>query len=226
MEYQAETATTTAVVMRVKHLRKAARLSGAELASGMARLGFRWNQSTVAKLEAGRRRSVSVDELLALAEVLNVPITALLVDERAERTRPTGGREYMPADVLLWLTADRALPGTPDYDRMLIPQNIVQDSGPWAVAARPARYARQQQKAVDAALGARERLRLTIEKNYAPEIKRSEQFYADRLRDLATALDVMRAAEMVPMPVDARLQHDAQQRGISLSVEPSPGQED
>jgi transcriptional regulator with XRE-family HTH domain len=211
---------TAVIAKRVKALRTAARMSGAALAAAMQQKGVPWNRTTVAKLETGRRESVTVPELLALALVLGVPLTALLVDERAERTYLAEGREYAPVDVLLWLTADRPLPGTPQYDRTLVPLNIVIETGPWVDAARPARYARKLLDAHDAGLGARQRLTMAMEKDYRPEVERSEQFYASRLADLATALTSMRTAGMTPPPIDARLQHDAQQRGIQLPTEP------
>jgi transcriptional regulator with XRE-family HTH domain len=223
---------TAVIADRVRWFRERSGMSQAELAEHMNKLGTPWKRATVVNLEkrgtASRKRgtavgrdSVTVQELLALAEVLNVPITALLVDERAERTRLGEGREYATADLLLWLTAVRPLPGAPDYDRALLPRDIVLDHGPWAVAARPARYAQQQQKAIDAALGAREELLMTTEKGYEPAINKSERYYAARLRDLAAVLGSMRAAEMTPVPVDDRLAHDAEHRGIPLSAEVS-----
>jgi len=104
MEYPSETAVTGAVTARVKQLRTDVRLSGAALADGMAKLGFRWNQSTVAKLESGRRRLISVDELLALAQVLGIPPVLLLADPRRD-VGPipiSEGVELSAWEVLLW----------------------------------------------------------------------------------------------------------------------------
>ena len=64
----------------------------------MAREGIKWNRSIVANLEGGRRGSVSVEELLTLAYVLDVAPTHLLVPLEEgicyhftpERFAPTG----------------------------------------------------------------------------------------------------------------------------------------
>ena len=102
MEYPSETVVTAGVTARVKQLRTSVRLSGAALADGMAKLGFRWNQSTVAKLESGRRRSISVDELLALAQVLGIPPVLLLADPRHDGPIPIF--EGLDAwEMLMWL---------------------------------------------------------------------------------------------------------------------------
>lgn len=45
----------------------------------MTSAGVKWERSVVANLESGRRQSVSVDELLALAYVLDVAPVHLLV---------------------------------------------------------------------------------------------------------------------------------------------------
>lgn len=49
--------------------------------------GEHWNRTTVAKLETGRRQSVSVEDLLALAAALDVPISRLLPEE-VDRSTP------------------------------------------------------------------------------------------------------------------------------------------
>lgn len=49
------------------------------LADRMTELDIPWNRAIVANLVSGRRRTVSVDELLALAFVLNVAPVHLLV---------------------------------------------------------------------------------------------------------------------------------------------------
>jgi transcriptional regulator with XRE-family HTH domain len=114
MEYPAETATTAAVAARVKQLRKNARLSGAALAERMAELGFRWNQSTVAKLEAGRRRAITVDELKALAVVLDIPLVWLMADPKSETPVPIArGIEVDPWTALLWMIGEDRLPNIP-----------------------------------------------------------------------------------------------------------------
>ena len=53
------------------------RLEQAEVASRMAKLDHTWGPSTVSQVERGRR-NITVDELLALAIALSVPVWVLL----------------------------------------------------------------------------------------------------------------------------------------------------
>jgi transcriptional regulator with XRE-family HTH domain len=207
---------TAVIAERMKALRGDVRLSGPALAVEMNKQGVPWNRTTVAKLETGRRESVTVPELVALALVLNVPVTALLVAERSSSIKLAEGHEYSPTEALLWLIAERPLPGSPGAERHIVPENIVMEYGPWVTAARPARLARKLLAAHDAALGARERLTTAMERDYEPEIKKSEAIYANRLQDLAAVLTWLNEDKMTPLPVDERLRHDATQRGIEL----------
>jgi transcriptional regulator with XRE-family HTH domain len=78
MEQMLEELTPTAVVAaRVRELRGAR--SAEWLAREMQKQGIDWTRLVVTKLETGRRKSVSVEELLALAAVLNVSPLHLLV---------------------------------------------------------------------------------------------------------------------------------------------------
>jgi transcriptional regulator with XRE-family HTH domain len=64
----------------------------------------------VAKLETGRRESVSVQELLALAVVLGVPPVWLLADPKAGTSVPVAeGIEVDPWTALMWLTGNQPL---------------------------------------------------------------------------------------------------------------------
>jgi transcriptional regulator with XRE-family HTH domain len=67
-----EGAAQTAVIMAaVKALRKAKDWSAQQLADEMAKVGVPWNRHIVVNLEQGRRKSLRVHELLALAYVLD-----------------------------------------------------------------------------------------------------------------------------------------------------------
>lgn len=68
---------TEVAIRRMCELRKERRLSGAAVARRMTELGIPWDRNTVAKLETGRR-SLSIDELLALATALCVSPADLL----------------------------------------------------------------------------------------------------------------------------------------------------
>jgi transcriptional regulator with XRE-family HTH domain len=60
------------VAHNLKILRKAARLSQEDMAERMTRLGHKLHQTQIAKMENGTR-SISFNEVLALARALNVP---------------------------------------------------------------------------------------------------------------------------------------------------------
>lgn len=107
---------TQEVARRVKELRGKRRLTGAQLAERMTEAGIRCDRSIVANLEGGRRHTVSVAELLALALVLNVAPVHLLVDpddgEAGYQVTPavTAGR----ASVRAWIRGND--PIDPDAD--------------------------------------------------------------------------------------------------------------
>ncbi|MGE0219663.1 helix-turn-helix domain-containing protein [Mycolicibacterium sp.] len=61
----------------LKAVRESAGLAQAALADAMAKRGFRWHQATVYKIENGERQ-VQLSEALAVADILGVPLTALI----------------------------------------------------------------------------------------------------------------------------------------------------
>ena len=58
--------------------RREAPLTGAQLAERMKELGYPYTRAAVANLENGRKNSVDVAELLALASCLGVPPATLM----------------------------------------------------------------------------------------------------------------------------------------------------
>jgi transcriptional regulator with XRE-family HTH domain len=80
------------VARRVREVRRRRGLSAAQLAERLQQVGLDWDRNIVANLENGRRASLSVDELLALALVLDVAPVHLLVpleDEQPYQVTPT-----------------------------------------------------------------------------------------------------------------------------------------
>jgi transcriptional regulator with XRE-family HTH domain len=65
----------------VRALRTARDLTQAGLARKMTDLGFSWHPTTVARVEAGER-DISLDEAVALADLLGIPLVDLLRGER------------------------------------------------------------------------------------------------------------------------------------------------
>jgi transcriptional regulator with XRE-family HTH domain len=100
---------------RVRELREAAGgMTQAELGLRMTALGQKWGRTTVAKLEAGKRESVTPDEWWALAVVFEVPPPLLLVDPADETpVRIAEGIEVDPWSALLWSSGKKPLTDLP-----------------------------------------------------------------------------------------------------------------
>jgi transcriptional regulator with XRE-family HTH domain len=101
-----------AIAARIKELRRSRGWSAAHLAKEMAAVGVPWDRSIVANLELGRRASVSVQELFALAYVLGVAPVHLVVppadDEQEYRIVPN----ELPVSVVdtrAWIRGQRPL---------------------------------------------------------------------------------------------------------------------
>jgi hypothetical protein len=77
---------TQVVAGQVRHLRHRRGWSASDLAAKMTDAGFPWDRSLVSRLETGARENVTLDEVLALAYVLNVAPVYLFVpsDPRVE----------------------------------------------------------------------------------------------------------------------------------------------
>jgi transcriptional regulator with XRE-family HTH domain len=114
MEHDEEAlAPTQAVARRVSELRKERRLTAAQLADRMAKVGIPWNRNVVAKLETGRRENVSVAELLALAAVLDVaPVHLLVPTERDGPYQVTPAIAVEAVQARAWVRGFAGLPGT------------------------------------------------------------------------------------------------------------------
>lgn len=106
--------TPTAVIAgRVRELRRRRGWTAADLGARLTEHGVRWNRSVVANFESGRRPAVSVQELLALALVLDVaPVNLLapLDDEQPYQITPT--RAEVASAVRAWVRGEQPLPGT------------------------------------------------------------------------------------------------------------------
>lgn len=94
----------------MRELRQRSGFTAEELAEAMRAHGVPWQRSVVAYLETGRRKTISVDELLALALVLKIRPAALLVDIKAEAAQVAPDLEVLPAELLVWLLDDDDLP--------------------------------------------------------------------------------------------------------------------
>jgi len=97
---------------RVRELRTRKGWTGAELGKRMTARGIRWDRSIVANLENGRRATVSVSELLALARVFDVAPLHLLVPVQERAFRVTEDEVYSTERVRAWIRGQTPLPGT------------------------------------------------------------------------------------------------------------------
>lgn len=78
-------------------------MTGAFVASEMAKRGHQWNRTTTAKIENGQRESVTVDELLTLSFILGVPPIWFLADPKSTEQIPlVSGESADPWRVLMW----------------------------------------------------------------------------------------------------------------------------
>lgn len=105
------------VVERVKELRKRRGWSAQKLAEEMAGVGVPWERMVVTKLENGRRASLTVEELLALAYVLDVAPLHLLVPPVDDGDKAGPFYKIVPSlgfpirDVRAWIRGRDEAPG-------------------------------------------------------------------------------------------------------------------
>lgn len=100
---------------RVRELRRNRGMSAQALSERMNAVGVPWDRHIVANLETGRRAAVTVEELLALAYVLEVAPVHLIVptdgDDEPYRVTPAGVPEVTRSRVRHWVRGFQELPG-------------------------------------------------------------------------------------------------------------------
>ncbi len=98
----------------VKTLRKDRGWSAEKLAQMMTAAGVPWERMVVTKLELGKRQTITVEEWLALAYVLEISPVHLLVPYEADdipyRAIPAG-RPYSSAEMRRWVAGEDTLEG-------------------------------------------------------------------------------------------------------------------
>lgn len=86
-------------------------MSAQQLADACAALGHEVPRSVLANLESGRRETVSVTELVVLAEALGVsPVELLLPLGHDDGVEILPEREVSTTEALLWFRGDNTLP--------------------------------------------------------------------------------------------------------------------
>jgi DNA-binding Xre family transcriptional regulator len=117
---------TANVRHRVRELRARRRLSARELAELVQAHGVDMDRDVIANFESGRRQSLSVDELVVLALVLDVsPVDLLLRDDSGLQV---GKWTVAPVAAAQWARGERALPSQ-DVDAWQAERSTVR-SGP------------------------------------------------------------------------------------------------
>jgi transcriptional regulator with XRE-family HTH domain len=118
---------TQTIATRVRQLRLSRGMSAKGLAERMQEVGIPWKREIVANLEHGRRATVGVDELFALAVIFDVAPTALCVVVTEAEIGITPTEVMNPVDALLWIAGV---------------QPRGSESGPWLESTAPNRIAR------------------------------------------------------------------------------------
>jgi transcriptional regulator with XRE-family HTH domain len=119
---------------QVTKLRKERGITAQRLADELNKVGVDWTRDTVTKFETRRRGSIDVTELFALALVLNVPPTLLIVPSDAETVPVVPIDNVSAYRMLLWLLGEYPLP---DYG----------GGGHWLNAGVPIRLVRRYRDA-------------------------------------------------------------------------------
>lgn len=118
---------THRVGQRVAYFRKRIGPKGItaqELADRCEALGHALDRTVIAKLESGKRQSVTVADLVVLASALGVSPVALVIPvDQAETVEILPGRDVPTYEAMTWFTGESPLPGdaSPAPDPALIP---------------------------------------------------------------------------------------------------------
>lgn len=197
-------AITAVVAERVIALRRTAGLNQEQLAERMAARGVPWKRSTVVNLEArapdnrgksAGRDAVTVQELFALALVLDVPPMMLLADPRhvdqvpVTQGTPDGDDLVVPAwEALLWLAGTGTIDKS-DLDNYRNSAWLVQAG--WGIVESVAELRKQERRHPDPEKAAKSR-------------QRDDDRHRDALAVITTCIDRIRAAgaPLPPMPLD------------------------
>lgn len=188
-------------------------MNQADLAAAMSDLGVPWKRATVVNLETraadsrGKghgRDAVTVQELLALAQVLDVPPPLLLADPTVGAPVPvTPEREVDPWSALLWL-----LGGEP----------LGEETARWLEAARPAVLGLQISLAVDDLLATWSRRSIKAMALPDEALPEEEAARQDRrsLQGLSSLLYALSRYQTPPPPIVARVMDRAAELDVKL----------
>lgn len=162
------------IAERIKQLRNKRGLSAQKLGEEMARAGIPWNRSIVVNIEQGRRSYITVEELLALGQVLGVPPLLLAFPFDQVRQVQVLPNVSAPAwDAAQWFAGRAPFPSTGDrmeeweahqdaFDRGAVPFELWQSHArllqDWSTKSGQADLARRQAANADSDGGRESRL--------------------------------------------------------------------
>ncbi|MGH3768767.1 MAG: helix-turn-helix domain-containing protein [Pseudonocardiaceae bacterium] len=214
---QTDGSPTAVIARQVRQLRESYKWSAERLASEMTQAGAPWDRTIVANLENGRRGTVSVAELLALAYVLDVPPVILLAplgEDQAVTVLP--GLDLKPYELRAWMIgAARARRVTPDTPVAM---------QRWQRAARPIRLYEQISDTGS------DLHRLDLEARAAKRIgqpariQETQAAYVDALRAWAEVVKAMHQEGMRPPALVPEWLDDARELGLLAEAGAEDGQ--
>lgn len=196
-----------AVGQRVAHLRtrragiQGRKLTTQALADRTAELGYPMDRSVIAKLEKGHRQTITVPDVLVLAQALEVPPLLLLLPlGEQDSFEAAPGKDVSTTEALRWFLGERPLPGT-TWEGL-----DTEDGSPTI-----ARY-RVHQQEVERWFGQQRNARLIREGALGPQWTSAdaerELAEADRtVQNLRNLRQLMRAFDMTPPPLPPELAH-------------------
>ncbi|WP_236789664.1 helix-turn-helix domain-containing protein [Amycolatopsis sp. GM8] len=101
---------------RVRTMRKERGFTAEQLAAEVTRLGVKWDRSAVAKLESGRRATVTIADVYVFALALNcAPLTLLVPESDGDEVLVAPGNTAEDAviatgkDLGMWIAGDKQL---------------------------------------------------------------------------------------------------------------------
>jgi 8-oxo-dGTP diphosphatase len=116
---------------RVAYYRRRADLTASALSARCTERGLKLDRNVIAKLEAGIRQSVTVDEVCVLAASLDVPPIMLLFPlGQAEETEVLPGKTVAPYDAMQWFAGEVELAAGPAGRLVVMP---VMDGGDYGL---------------------------------------------------------------------------------------------
>ncbi|CAL9502672.1 helix-turn-helix domain-containing protein [Streptomyces sp. enrichment culture] len=86
--------TSAEVIARIRRVRQARNMSVQALADAVTANGHQLSRGTLANQECGRALAISVDQVVAIAQVFGVPVSTLLEDAQCEACKGAPPRGF------------------------------------------------------------------------------------------------------------------------------------